>query len=398
MFPLACAASDVITGTVGAPGGTLALERSFVFATAHAHVPGLQAVAGATVELVDGRKVLASGKTNERGVYTFPAPAGFSPGPRYRVRATSGGEELEAFVTALRTNIDPATDAAAKLLVTHAHLPRLRTPDVQEVLPLIQHLAWEVDMPSAHSGAALAAMLRTAAANDEEVFNIISSMGAAAEIHGAVTDAARKPLARISMIVRDPGTGVVRAMGHTDDRGRYRVRVAPGKYTVSAINETAASMAASRTGAVSASGAQRDFELPAGGRVSGLVTAPNGARLTNIRVKLLAGRKPLVDTRTQDDGSFRFNVAPGTYVLLAENTTLQPFASNAPGAPVTVRRGSDLTANVVLADGQLVRGTAAPGVEIRIVDAGSRALVHVLRTNRAGEYRVWLPPERYAVP
>lgn len=393
LFPLACAASDVITGTVGAPGGTLALQRNFFVGAAHAHVPGLQAVVGATVELTEGGKVLASGKTDARGVYAFAAPARFQPGPRYIVRATNGSRSLEAFVTALRTNIDPATDATAKLLLRHAAL--LRATDVQEVLPLVQHLAWEVDLPAAHSGAALAAMLREAASNDEEIFNIVASLGAGAEIHGRVTDAAKKPLARITVLVRDAASGVVRAMGHTDAQGRYRVRVTPGDYAISAQNETAASMAASER-AKASTGVACNFELAPGGRVSGLVTAPNGARLTNVRVKLRDARGAVAQARTQDDGSYRFNVAPGAYVLLAENTTLQPFASNLPGTPVAIKRGGDLTANLVLAEGEMVSGVAAPGTSVRIVDAETRQPVHVLRTNRAGRYRLWLKPGRYA--
>jgi hypothetical protein len=393
LFPLGGAASDVLTGTVGAPGGMLAVERSF-FGTAHAHVPGLEAVAGATVELIDGGQVLASGKTNARGVYNFPAPAGFQPSPRYLVRARSGGHRLQAFVTALRTNIDPATDATVSLLAKHS---RVRTADVQELLPLIQHLAWEVDLPAAHSGAALAAMMREAASNDEEIFNIAASMGAAAEIHGVVTDEGKAPLARITILVRDPASGVTRAMGRTDERGAYRVRVAPGKYAVSAVNETAGSMAASQLNASATDGAERNFRLGTGGRVSGLVTSQNGARLTNVRVKLLQKGIPQVEARTQDDGSYRFNVAPGSYVLLAVNTTLQPFASNVPGTPVEIKSGAEVAAELRLADGQMFSGKASPGTAVRIVDAEVRQSVHVLRTNRAGEYRIWLKPGRYAV-
>lgn len=393
IFPLACAASDVVTGTVGAPGGRLALERSFFFGAAHAHVPGLDAVAGAKVELIDIRngRSLAAGSTNARGVYAFPAPAGFEPGPRYMVRATSGGHRLEAFVTALRTNIDPATDALAKLITQHANVARLRAADVQQVMPLMQHLAWEVDLPAAHTGAALAAMLHSAATNDEEIFNIIASMGAAREIDGLVTDGAKKPLARVTMLARDASTGITRAMTHTDDQGRYRLRVPPGDYRVDAINETAASTAASEFGAKT-----HDFQLRDGGRVSGIVASQNGAGLTNVRVKLLQQGKALLQVRTQDDGSYRFNVAPGSYVLLAENTTLQPFASNLPGMRVEVERGGELIIDLRLADGQMISGTAAPGVNVRIVNADTKAPVHVLRTNRAGEYRLWLKPGRYA--
>lgn len=386
LFPLACSATDVLTGTVGAPAGRLALERGFFMGTAYAHVPGLQAVAGATVELVEGGKVLASGKTDARGVYEFPAPAGFAPSPRYIVQATSGGSRLQAFVTALRTNIDPATDATARLILEHANVARLRTVDVQEVLPLVQHLAWEVDLPAARSGAELAAMLRKAAANDEEVFHIIASLGAAREIQGQVTDAAKQPLARISIVVRD-AAGVTRAIGHTDAQGRYRVRVPPGDYTVDAINETAASRAASQLGAKTHS-----FQLRAGGRVSGTVRGTDGSRLTGIRVKLGG-----IEVRTQDDGSYRMNVAPGSYLLTAQNTTLQPFASNLGGARLDIKRGDEYTVDVKLSPGQLVSGAVKPGSTVRIEDAETREPIAVLRANRAGEYRVWLWPGRYVV-
>lgn len=392
MLPLACAASEVMTGTVGAPGGKLALERGFFFGSAHAHVPGLDAVAGATVELVEVGNVrsLGSGATNARGVYTFPAPAGFEPGPRYMVHATRDGHRLDAFVTALRTNIDPASDALAKLIVQHANVARVRTADVQQLVPLIQHLAWEVDMPAAHTGEALATMLRTAAANDEEIFNIIGSLGAAREIHGLVTDAGKKPLERVTILARD-AAGVAAGMTHTDARGRYTLRVKPGKYTFVAMNETAASTAASEVAS------KTDFELRPGGRISGLVTSQNRAGLTNVRVKLLQGGKALFEVRTQDDGSYRFNVAPGKYVLLAENTTLQPFASHLPGLPVEVQAEGELIVDLMLADGQRISGTAAPGTNVRIVNAQTKAPVHVMRTNRAGEYRLWLKPGRYAV-
>lgn len=391
LVPLACGAEE-ITGTVGAPGGRLALERNFFLGTAHAHVPGLEAVPGATVELVDARngRALAAGRTNARGVYTFPAPAGFEPGPRYMVHATRDGQRLDAFVTALRTNIDPASDALAKLIVQQGNVERLRTADVQQLIPFIQHLAWEVDMPAAHTGAALATMLRTAAANDEEIFNIVASLGAAREIQGRVTDASKNPLERITILARD-AAGITAGMTHTDAQGRYTLRVKPGKYQVVAMNQTAASTAASEVAS------KTDFELRAGGRIRGLVTSQNRAGLTNVRVKLLQRGTTLFEVRTQDDGSYRFNVAPGSYVLMAENTTLQPFASHLPGMPVDVQRDGELVVDLMLPEGQLVSGAAAPGTNVRIVDAQTKAPVHLLRTNRAGEYRLWVNPGRYAV-
>ena len=194
------------------------------------------------------------------------------------------------------------------------------------------------------------------------------------------------------MLARDARTGITRAMTHTDDRGRYELRVPPGDYRVDAINETAASTAASELGAKT-----HNFQLRDGGRLSGIVSSQNGAGLTNVRVKLLQKGKALVEVRTQDDGSYRLNVAPGSYVLLAENTTLQPFASNLPGLRVEVERGGELIIDMRLSEGQMVSGTAAPGASVRIVNADTKAPVHMLRANRAGEYRLWLKPGRYTV-
>lgn len=401
-LPLPCAA-DTITGTVGAPGGVLAGGRWNLMGEAHAHVPGLRGVPGATVQLIEidrrGRprgEPLGIASTDSEGVYVIKIPPGFEPAPRFIVRA---GGRMDAMVIGPRVNIDPATDATAKLLV--ASIDRARTSDVNAVLPLVQHLAWEV-APAA-TGMALAAALRKAASDDDELYSIVSSMGAAGEIAGTVLDSAGKPLERITIVARDAASGLVRALTYTDAAGAYRLRVRSGEYIVWAINETARSSAASAAAegklVVGEAPVKRDFRLAPGGRVSGVVAGADGSRLTNIRITLREARSAriLVELRTQDHGGFRVSLAPGSYVLAAENPTLQPFASALGGLRIDIKAGTELPTNIDLPAGQLVSGTGTPGETVRLRDAATGKPVAQLRANRAGQYRLWLEPGRYDV-
>lgn len=403
LFPVACAA-DTITGMVGAPGGVLAMDRWQLFGAAHAHVPGLQAVSGASVELIEiGQRgaPLGSGKTDAKGSYTIPLPQGFQPSPRYIVRASQGANRMDAFVSAARTNIDPATDATVRLVLEHSDIHRVRPADVAMLLPLVQHLAWEV--PPARSGVALAAALRKAAAEDDELYSIVSSMGAAGEIAGTVVDSAGKPLERISVVARDANSGLVRALTYTDAGGAYQLRVPRGEYILWAINETARSPAASAAAegkvAVGETPARRNFRLAAGGRVSGVVAGADGTKLTNIRITLRDPRsgRLLIELRTQDHGGFRVSLPPGSYVLAAENPTLQPFASALGGLRIDLEAGAELPTNIELPAGQLVSGRATPGATMRVHESGSGRQVAVVRANRGGQYRLWLEPGRYSV-
>lgn len=397
-------ALDTITGVVGAPGGVLAAEWN-VFRNAHAHVPGLGAVAGATVQLIEvdrrGRPrgaPLGAAKTDSQGMYAMKAPAGFEMAPRFLVRA---GGSMDAIVIGPRVNIDPATDATARLFIEHADLERVRMSDVAAVLPLVQHLAWEV--PPARSGVALAAALRKAATEDEELYSIVSSMGAAGEIGGTVTDSAGHPLERITVVARDADSGLLRALTYSGTGGSYHLRVPRGEYILWAINETARSFAASAAAegkvAVGETPATRNFRLAAGGRVSGVVAGADGTRLTNIRITLRDARsaRMLIELRTQDYGGFRVSLPPGSYVLAAENATLQPFASALGGLRIDLKAGEELPTNIELPAGQLVSGSGTPGATMRVRDGGTGRQVAVARANRAGQYRLWLEPGRYTV-
>lgn len=323
-------------------------------------------------------------------------PPRFEAGPRFIVRA---GGRMDAMVTGPLVNITPATDATARLFIEHADINRVRSSDVLAVLPLVEHLAWEVQ-PAA-SGIALAAALREAAANDEDLYNIVSSMGAAGEISGTVTDTAGNPLEGVTLVVRNALGGGLRAMGRSIALGLYRLRVPPGEYTVDAINETARSNAgsasATRKTVVGEMPVKRNFRLAPGGRVSGIVTGADGARLTNIRIRVRAARsgRLVAEMRTQDHGGYRINLPPGTYVLTAENPTLQPYASSLAGQRLDVKAGAEATIDLVLDNGAMASGVAAPGAMVRVDDAETKQQMAVVRANRAGEYRLWLKPGRY---
>ena len=412
LFPLACAGAEII-GSVGAPGGALVFNAPFFDLTARAHLPGLQAVADVTVQLIEidasGAQVgpvLGSGKTDTGGVYRLSAPEGFTPSPRFVVRAIGRNAGLDAFVTGPRVNIDPATDATRALVGAAAanagrSLDDVRIADVMVVLPLVQHLVWEIDPARTATASGLAAALRHAAAMDEEVSNIVASVAAGGEIAGRVTDTAEKPLLRIAIVVRDAGSRVVRALAYTDAEGRYRVRVPPGDYVVDAINEAPFSPAASEQGreriTVGTAAATRNFRLRAGGRVSGRVSAESGRTLlTNVRVQLRRSGR-VFEVKTQDDGGYRLNLPPGSYVLSAQNTTLQPYATRLNAQHVEIEAGASVTAHMSLEAGHLVSGVVSDagkgpqaGMPLRV--AGTE-----LRTNRAGEYRLWVKPGAHAV-
>jgi hypothetical protein len=249
----------------------------------------------------------------------------------------------------------------------------------------------------ASSGVALSAALLKAAVNDEELFNIASSTGADGEVRGMVTDASGKPIEGITIVARDAGAVVTRAMTHSEALGLYRLRVPRGQYVVVAMNETARTYGATRPAKVAVEHApvKRDFRLAAGGRIGGTVRGAEGAPLANVRIRVDDAKtaQPVAVLRTWDHGGYRLNLPPGSYVLRAENPTLQPYASDLDGKRVEVKSNGEDTADFVLARGAVIAGKAAPLAAVQVLEGSRR--VAVLRANRAGEYRLWLKPGQY---
>ena len=448
-----------ITGTVSAPGGTVAFNHptglrrmlaEFFGRTAHAALGGLDPVSGATVQLIEidssGAQVgpvIATATTNGSGVYTLTAPEGFTPASRFVIRALgAGSNRLDALVTGTAIDVDPATDATRALVLdavagNGSALAAVSAAEILQIQRTVEDMVKEKEIdPAGLAATALSAALKTAIQNNEETNNSVNSIASQGVITGTVTGSG--PLENITIVVRDFGNWVTRATAQTGALGQYTVNVPPGDYILGALNETATSAGGSEWwtsggGAAKQLGAEKitvsaaapvtkDFALDAGGRISGTVTAETGgARLPGVSIKVrdFLNSQSVVNVKTGEDGTYRINLAPGSYYLIAENATAQPYASetynialnggaNAGEASrLEVSAGGAITADFSLRDGFMISGVVSdpttgvpvpvPGIRVRFDDADEGDHATVQRTNKIGQYRLWLRPGSYEI-
>lgn len=463
-----------ISGTVSAPGGTVALYQPHGFERILAGIFGepaygaisgiLNVGAGVTVNLIQvdaaGNQVgavIASGTTGANGSYSINAPVGFTPGPQYVVRADGGSTTIDARVTSDSVDIDPVTNASSAIVTTGGNLANISVIDVDQITDAVDSIAPDLDATGLTVGLFTTA-LETAVNNDQEAANIVNSTSAAGTICGTVTDSNNAPLQNIVIVVRDFSNWVTRAKTRTNAAGSYCAHVPrvgdtnpdggtfSGNYIVGAINATGSSFAASawytssggtydqfsagKVSVPSSTTVTVPFTLAAGGRIAGTVYATDGVTpLEGIKVIIrdFTDDEPVVITRTKPDGTFRVNVATGTYTVGVRNKTLQPYAGglyNGPASgsstpvtaggstatdatPITVSAGNTTTTSFNLAAGALIHGTvtdgtnAQPGMAVRFYDASATtrtgAFVDGLVTNRLGKYRIWLQPGTYSI-
>ena len=123
----------------------------------------------------------------------------------------------------------------------------------------------------------------------------------------------------------------------------------------------------------------------------------------------------LMFVRTLPDGTYNFNVAPGTYWLSFRNSTLAPYATgcyngSAGGGAnktqaqkITVSAGSSQTASMALTLGNMISGSvtdpttgAVAGMAMRFQDS-TGAFAESMRTSIDGTYRMWVQPGSYNV-
>jgi len=115
----------------------------------------------------------------------------------------------------------------------------------------------------------------------------------------------------------------------------------------------------------------KDFQLQAGARITGTVTAGDtGAALEGVQVIIrdFDNRTVVTSARAKADGSYRVNVIAGKYLVVARNKTRRAYASEVYdastgtsnrnlGAPVTVTAGGSTTLDFSLAAGYRLNGT-----------------------------------------
>src|SRR5262245_24136501 len=190
------ASGGAITGSVSAPGGTIAFNRAtglrsmlaelFFGRPALAALPGLAPVSSATVELIEidssGAQVgpaLSSATTGANGGFSLATPAGFAPAAKFVVRASgTAGNRLDAMVTGATVDVDPTTDATRALVVAAliggGSIARVTTAQVIEIQDTVEGLLADVNTAGV-GAAAFSDALRIAATDNEETNNIVTS-------------------------------------------------------------------------------------------------------------------------------------------------------------------------------------------------------------------------------
>ena len=402
--------------------------------------------AGVTVNLIqiDGNGhqvggVLATTTTDASGNYTLTAPYGFVPGPSYVAQAVLGTTTtLLSFVTGTTANINPYTQTTVGLVtgsLAGASPSTLRPADITAVQQTVLTGSGNITLPAGSSATAMASALTANVKNDVEANNIVTNLAAATGITGSVTGPDGNPVAGVQILVRTFGNQVTAAMTRTDASGTYTVHVAAGDYIIGAINDTATSTAASTWWAsggaqatsqfkatkvtVAASGnVTKNFTLQAGARLAGsITTSDSGQPLAGIVVTLVdfVSSQTLMNVTTLPDGTFTFNVAPGSYYVSARNSTLQPYAtavwlSGTPtggankclASPAILVAGDSKSGAMTLEPGHQISGlvsdpTTGPvaGMVLRLQDGsatGAGAFAESMRTGQDGTYKIWVQP------
>lgn len=434
-------ATVALSGTVSAPNAAVAFHRPTITErllaglfgeAAYAIVPGSTAVgAGVTVNLIEidsaGAQVgsvLATATTNVSGGFTLDAPAGFQPASKYVVRVVGNTSSMDALVTGTQVDVDPYTNTA-RVLITGAltasggSLSSVNLKSIDALQQMVVEMSKDVAVFSTASQ--LTTALQTEVQNSEESNNIVTSIASAGTISGKVTDASNVALANVRIVVKKYGDQVIQAVTLTDTAGNYSVHVPNGDYVVGALNRTTDSFGASEwyTAAggttVSFSAEKvtisdttpvtRDFALAAGGRITGTLTSGTTAVAGMIvSIRDFASDEFIVNTRSGTDGKYVANLPAGVYRVSVANRTLDQALAASSSLKVTVTAGETASGDFSLVAAKQISGTvldapsgaAVAGVAVRFYDS-TDAFVEGFRTDRAGAYRLWLPPAVYTV-
>lgn len=408
-----------------------------------AAAPGVTPVgSGVTVNLIEINSagdqvggIIATTTTDGSGNYTLQAPAGFTPASNYVVQA-GASYKLLAFVTGTTVNVDPYTHTTVLFITgvisdAGGNIAAVSTADVAAVMETVLGHSADVSSITAQG---LVTALQGEVQNSTESSNIVASIASSGGITGAVTSTSGA-VPNIQIAVRTYGNQVTQATTRTDATGKYTVHMPVGDYVVLALNDTTTSTAASQwwksSGGTSnhhdaekvtigTTVVTKNFSLPAGGRISGNITA-SGSGLGGILVKLVdfTNSESLLWTMTQPEGTYCLNVAAGNYYLCAINSTQQPYATQifnstltnggknkTEGQKLAITAGTSRTANMSLVTGHKIEGTVSDsgdnvaGVVVRFHDnigPSPGTYVEGVRTRVDGRYRLWLLPGIYNV-
>lgn len=399
---------------------------------------------------------IATAVTDANGHYSIDAPEGFSPSSNYVLSAAGQSDSIQARVTSLTQDIDSISDASHSIIADNAmELGKLSTDEITEIHAVVSDIVESTDSNALNIADFRSAIIQGANQN-ETANNVISSTIAAGTICGQVTDSDNLALQNIRIVVSDFGNWVTRAKTSTDANGNYCVnvpltgdpdqyiagRVHTGEYILGAINYTESSYAASQWwtssstnidgsgGANSQSRAEKVSVNTATLESHDFVLDKNGARITGtvfgdsdndsigdvavdgmrVLIRNYDSFKPLASAKVGVDGRYVINVKAFDYMLSFRNKSRHPFASEvyrdqtdgvnnrnfasreSMNANETNRYDAILKPGVIISGKVLDNdANAVAGEQVRIDNAdGGR--IDVLRTNKNGEFQIWVDP------
>jgi len=337
------------------------------------HVSGTDGIAtsigaGATVDLIQidiqGNQVgnvIATTSTDAGGDYTLNVSTDHSPSTSYIVKATAGSSSISAIWTSYTTDISVITDAAVTLLFNSsnastsslaaaASTPSVNIAEVENTIEIVSEMS--------ENGTDKVLNVQE---NQEALDQVDSSWGAYV-IKGRVTDSTGTPIKGIKVFARDFNNREKRSSIKTDANGDYEMNIQlktgyGDQMIVGIMNRTTISTAASEfykadASPSTASGTKchqpqcsdpvtisettpqvLDFQLAAGARITGTITGgSNNTALKRVKVTFrdALSRKFRGAVKSDDNGVFNFNIAPGEYIAYFLNgTESQQYGSKA---------------------------------------------------------------------
>ena len=460
--------TSAVSGSISVPGGSFAFNppgkieqffASLIGSPAVAKIDGLAGVGpGVTVNLIeidaDGNQVgdvIATATTNSAGTYSLSVPTSYSAAAKYAIVGTGTSDTIKSMWEGSTVDVDPGSYATMEALLDAA--TDLSTLDIKEIISargLIEDFTENLDANETNNVTNYTANLKAALQNDSEAAKMLSNKTAAGEVCGTVTNASGNPIDNIKIFARDFNDFSKMAKTKTAADGSYCFNAPVGQeLMVGAINRTTTSDAASEfyTTASPANGSGNkchlvhcadklpvttdttaNFKLIQGGRITGTITGDgNALKKVKVLFRNALTRKPAGATKTNKDGVYTMNLAPGEYIAYFKNSTKKAFGSSAYttntshkssgksvdrnfSTSITLGPGDEETADGVLVAGGTLTGKITDNNDDPVEFAKLRIdqikdkdgnIVDLsadrFHTNKRGIYRVQLPFGTYTI-
>ena len=460
--------TSAVSGSISVPGGSFAFNppgkieqffASLIGSPAIAKIDGLaSAGSGVTVQLIeidaDGNQVgavIATVTTDSAGAYSLSVPTIYSAGAKYAIVGTGTSDTIKSMWEGATVDIDPGSNATMSALLDAAtDLSTLDTKEIISARELIEDFTENLNASESNNVTNYTANLKAALQNDSEAAKMLSNKTAAGEVCGTVTDYNDNPIDNIKVFARDFNDFSKIAKTKTVADGTFCFNTPVGQeLLVGAINRTTTSDAASEfyTGASPAGGSgdkchlihcgekltvttstAANFKLIQGARITGTITG-DGTALKKVKVLFRNSltRKPAGATKSNKNGVYTMNLAPGDYIVYFKNSTKKAFGSTAYttnpthhssgnaldrnfSETVTLEAGDSKTINGALLTGGTLTGTIKDN-EGKVVESAKLTIDKIkdnagnivnlsadkFRTNKKGVYRVQLPYGTYTI-